>query len=389
MDQGFKSPLNWNAETIPVALCVELPFWLMMPDTKLEIDCKGHKFKIEIDSSFFEFYKNEILQARTSCVYFGPITKKTIAQFNRKTKREKQIIVPKKCKTVLCIDSNCNKDVILAESDKGTKDINIARKNHAYGYLQTFCAAHIEIVNLLLNTYRLLTYDLFPYEVSPWDIPFWYLATPRKLIHVNIFPYSAWDQKPALIPLNKKPEIYNLISSADFLSNLTIEPGPGELEVLDAINYFERGNYADAVRRIVTSIEVILEANLRNLLLLGLSSSDVEKKLGKSRNRFPERLKEYEKLCGRILPTGSRKNLDDIRNLRHSIVHRASRIPFIDRFKAEKAVVTGRWLYNWFENDPSRASVREKNIATRSLGKNFTRFDSEINSTGVAVKEFT
>jgi len=59
------------------------------------------------------------------------------------------------------------KDVLAAFKEEGK------RKNSAYLYLKSFCETHFEIVNHLIQNYRLSTYDYFAFELSPWDVPIW------------------------------------------------------------------------------------------------------------------------------------------------------------------------------------------------------------------------
>jgi hypothetical protein len=54
---------------------------------------------------------------------------------------------------------------------------------------------------------------------------------------------------------------------------------------------------------------------------------------------------------------------------------------------APQAIDTGRWIFNWFENDEERKKVREKRIGFRSLGRDMTYglFPSRISPEGVVV----
>jgi hypothetical protein len=67
------------------------------------------------------------------------------------------------------------------------------------------------------------------------------------------------------------------------------------------------------------------------------------------------------------------------------IVHTGLRISFNNRGIAQKAIDTGRWIFNWLENQPVRSTAREKRLGLRSLGRHFTLFDAEILDTGVKV----
>jgi hypothetical protein len=54
---------------------------------------------------------------------------------------------------------------------------------------------------------------------------------------------------------------------------------------------------------------------------------------------------------------------------------------------AIEAVDTGRWLFNWFENDDIGRDIREKRIAFRSLGRDLTagKFSPKITPDGVVL----
>jgi hypothetical protein len=53
---------------------------------------------------------------------------------------------------------------------------------------------------------------------------------------------------------------YELVDGARVQEHLLIVETPGELELLDAVNLMERGDYSGAVRRVTTAIEVVVEA---------------------------------------------------------------------------------------------------------------------------------
>jgi len=378
----IEQELNWDAPSAPVLLSVELPFWLMVSDCTLKIECCGHLFDIEIRSGLFELYLQQVTDSHDSCVWIGPNPDNLDPELRKNIEEEKLPVLPRKCKTILRIHTSCNEDVLSAEAEED------ARRRVALKFLSAFCGAHLEVVNTVVQRYRQSTYDFFPYEVSPWDVPVWFLEVNRSLIRIALLEYASWNHKPVLFEPHGSSTVYRLISSEELQASVT-QPGAGELELLDAMNFMERGDYSDAVRRITTAIEVILEAVLRQELLKHHPVTDVERMLHASRNDFPGRLRQYQRLSGRTLPTGLAKELDDTRDLRHEIVHRASRISFRDRGRAQRAVDTGRWIYNWFENNAPRSQVREKQIAMRSLGRHFSIFHAEITSTGVVVHKPT
>ena len=163
--------LDWEATTLQVDLRVELPFWLMIPDCIQEVEVHGHKFKIEIKEGYIELYAGAIADSRFNCVYLGP-QQKLSPELEKSIKEADLPVLSRKCKTVLIIHSDCNEDVLLASNDTNNK----RRNGSASLYLTSFCDAHIEVINHLIQQYRLSTYDYFPFEISPWDVPIWWLG---------------------------------------------------------------------------------------------------------------------------------------------------------------------------------------------------------------------
>jgi hypothetical protein len=147
----------------------------------------------------------------------------------------------------------------------------------------------------------------------------------------------------------------------------------------------ERGDYAGAVRRVTTAIEAALEGVLRSELVARYGELEAETRLKQSRNDFPGRLRQYESLSGRPFPDVLKGDLETTRNMRHEIVHRAQRIDFADKGRAHRAVDTGRWIFNWLENDEARKRLRETKLALRSIGRHTSIFNARIEQDGVVV----
>lgn len=255
----------------------------------------------------------------------------------------------------------------------------------AYFYLKALCEAHVEVINHVVQHYRLSTYDYFPYEVSPWDVPVWYVDSGSVTFRVVLQDYAEWDYKPILTHPGARDLTYALISPPKLQDAMVVEPSAGELELLDALNFMERGDYSGAVRRITTAIEAILDSVLRRELMGRYPEPEVESRLRASQNDFPGRLRQYQNLSGRDLPADLADELNATRNLRHNIVHRGERITFANRGQAQRAVDTGRWIFNWIEDNPDRRDVRETSLAFRSLGRHRSYFDAEITPNGVIV----
>jgi hypothetical protein len=368
--------LDWEAATVPVQLYVELPYWVMVSNCTQDVEVNGHKFKVDIREDFIELYGEVIVDSRFTCLYIGPPERPSPDL--KAIKKGKATVMSRKCKTVLRIHSDCNKDVLAASREEG------GRSNPAHTYLTSFCEAHFDVVNHLIQQYRLATYDYFAYELSPWDIPIWFVKSEINTVRIVLQDYLQWDEKPAIDTGGTK-ERYKLIEPSELQTALTFQPSAGEFDLMAALNLMERGDYSGAVRRITTAIEAQTESMLRQELLKKHPKEEAEKLLRDTENDFPGRFRQYLKLSRRKLPHGLDKELDMTRALRHSIVHDGKRIPFNEHGRAQRSVDTGRWIFDWLENQPARFDVREKKIGKRSLGRHFSLYYSEITPAGVVV----
>jgi HEPN domain-containing protein len=276
------------------------------------------------------------------------------------------------------IDTRCNSDALAASGEGGRKGADAAL------YLQALAQGHIEVVNSVIQRYRLATYDLFPYEIAPWDVPIWFAEAMGNFVRVQLFDYAGWEHKPVISEAEGSQATHQLLPCND-LRVARMDPGPGELELLDAANLMERGDYSGAVRRAATAIEAATEAALAGELGQRSSKTDVDEALRKSKDDFPGRLRQYEKLAKRSLPPELRAELERTRELRHAIVHRGHRVGFRNRGEAQRSVDTGRWIFNWLENRPERQQIRERHIVKRLLGRHFALFDAEIGPEGIEV----
>jgi hypothetical protein len=149
----------------------------------------------------------------------------------------------------------------------------------------------------------------------------------------------------------------------------------------------ERGDYSGAVRRVTTAIEVVVEAALAKEIEVLDGREAARKFLSDTQTKFDRRVAKYEQITKRTISEGFRGQLRETRRLRHRIVHQGYRIVAGDRGAAQRSVDTGRWIFNWFENDEERKNVREKHIAFRSLGRDIEwgTFETDITPEGVVV----
>jgi hypothetical protein len=375
--------LDWNAAWEPVVLWAQLPFWLMVENCTLDVDVQGHVYKVDIISSFGELHAHEVCDSKATCVYTGPFPPKLDRKVAKAIKNARLPTLPRKCKTILRIRSRCNSDALAASQETAR-----SRQRDSQYYFVALCEAHIPILNAVIQSYRLATYDYFPFEVSPWDVPIWLVSTSAGFIRSALVPYATWDLKPQIGPIGGNLREYRLIDAGGLQTAISFQPSAGEFELLDARHLMERGDYSGGVRRITTSLEAIVESVVISELRKRHSETETDKILKNTQNNFPERVRQYEKLSGRKLPTELHSEMKTTRSMRHAIVHRAHRITFNDRGVAQRAVDTGRWIFNWFENNPDRQRLREKGLATKSIGRHFavSLFNAQLTKDGVVVR---
>jgi hypothetical protein len=377
--------LNWKAPWVEIMLRVELPFWLMVDNATVSVNVGGHEFPVSLHGESFELHMGQITDSKEFVVYQGPIRKDENLSAPIKAllrKRPKPQILWRKCKTVLKITSRCNEDVWNKRTSGKPFRPSVAL------YLQGLCGAHIPVINKLIQGYRLATYDHFAFEVAPWDVPCWYVEWVGHSALCLLVPYRGWDHKPmSLAGPDGRRQFYQLIDAPQLRERMSEIATPGELELLDAINLMERGNYSDAVRRITTAIEVVVEAVTGDLVERHEGKQASLKFLKKTKTNFPRRVAKYGDLGGRPLRDALSKELTRTRNLRHQIVHNGYRISPGERGSAQRSVDTGRWIFNWFENNEQRRKVRDTRLAYRSMGRDqlYNIFRPEITPQGVAL----
>lgn len=378
--------LDWDAPWVEVRLRVELPFWLFVENTILQVEEEGHVFPVSIQMERFELHTSMISDSKQWVIYQGPIRKdddlsESIKEFKR-LKPDAQFLW-RKAKSVLVILTRCNEDVWRKRTEEP-----LPVRPSVKLYLDELCRAHIPVVNRLIQAYRLGTYDPFAFEVASWDVPHWFIERDNQACSCTLVPYRSWDHP---ISGHDGPDgrlqPYRLINADGLRTRMSAQASPGELELLDAINLMERGNYSDAIRRITTAIEVIVAAVAEDIVSAKEGSQAAKRFLEDTRVNFQRRVKKYEQLSGRMLPDGMRRELDHTRKLRHRIVHGGYRVTPAERGSAQKSVDFGRWTFNWFENDTQRREVREQRIARRSWGREMTYniFRPQITPEGVTL----
>lgn len=341
-----------------------------MENVTVTVEVGGHGFPVAVHEETFELHSKLVCDSKRGVFYQGPLKDRAELSDDIRKAIEAFPDIPtiwRKCKTVLRLTTRCNEDVW--NKARPLDPQGVPSKTWAVDrYLQELCRAHIPVVNKLIQSYRLAAYDYFAFEVAPWDIPIWYVDRDGRSTECLLVPYRGWDFPPRFQREADGPiEACRLVERSELETALSMEPTPGEFELLDAINLIERGDYSGAVRRVTTAIEVVVEAAVERELKKIEGPVVTARFLKDSRSNFERRIAKYEQVTGRKMP--HRKSLASTRKLRHDIVHRGFRLTSADQGPASYAVDTGRRTFDWFEDDERRRHVRNRNIAVRSFGR--------------------
>lgn len=389
----FGDGIDWSSPLAETRLYVELPFWLMTPAAAVSIDWSGGKFTVDVCPAWMEIFGGEVRDSRTTVMHHGPWrpSEELPQSVAEDLARTQTSWLGRPCKTVLRLTVAAHTGAF--RSLDSTEPPRARAEQEAYW--ASLCEAHIPVVNELIQRYRLVTYDYFAYEVSAWDVPVWYVTQGGAGYRALLMPYKGWDTKPVTIedaasgdPSRVQPFQW---AEADSLSTASSgEATPGEFDLLDARSLMERGDYTGAVRRAVTAIEAVLRWALVRELEKKLPPEEVEARAANTDNDFPGRLAQWRKLAQPQISQQEFDEFDTTRKIRHEIVHRGRRLTHEDRGRAQRAVDTGRWLYNKIEGNAARAQLRDRG-ALKSVGRAalVSRFPAVVNSSGITLIPIT
>ena len=387
----FGDGIDWSSPLDEVRLYVELPFWLMTPPGSVNVEWSSCSFVVDILPTWSEVFVGEITDSRRTSVYQGPWPPDgdhlpTAIAEEMKAGGIRWLQRP--CKTVLGITARAH---AAAFRELGESDPPRARAE-VEAYWASLCEAHVPVINQLIQRYRLITYDYFAFEVSAWDVPVWYLKHGEAGFRAVLLPCSEWDYKPEMYEGREAPngppkfKPFEWTNPGELGAASSQVAIPGEFDLLDARSLMERGDYTGAVRRTVTAIEAAVGWALLAELEKSYPPAEAALRLAKTENDFPGRLRQWRKLAN---PPVSQQEFDlfeATRQVRHDIVHSSRRLTHEDRGYAQKAVDTGRWLYNKVEGNADRARLRDYG-ALKSVGRVALalRFPAHVGSDGVTV----
>jgi len=290
-------------------------------------------------------------------------------------------------RTLLTLQARALADSIQALQEVGRRSLDASM------YFQALAYAHITFVNKVIDSYRSVSSDPFVLRVAEWDVPLWFASLGGQLTVISLLPYAVNDGYPTVVRKEAGQQPIQFASREEVQTALNAPDTPGRNELLDAWSLYYRGRYEDAIRSLITAIEVVLEAKFREALASkGLLQSAIEQRIERTFNDFEGRLAQYLRTSSRRMPgpfistlpyiNGIRlkTELENTRKLRHVIVHEGERLQFTLKGQLQRAMDTMTWLYNWFIEDPEKHLQTGKNTGLKGallgqivLGHEFTR----------------
>ncbi len=395
--------LKWDGERIPVRLMVELPFWLMMPDSEIAVTHEQTTVLANILGNYAEVSEgNTFYDSHATVVHIGPEAPLRSGVLPPSVTGTKWPIF-RNMKTVVLFRPEGLKEAFDAwqETEATTPNRNrrIRRLNQANSYFCSLAFAHIPFLNHLITSYRSISYDPFAVEVSEWDVPIWFAEHGDSLVRIGLVPYRGDDTYPTTRQMGKSERSKFFAASKEAVqSQADGDVTPGKLELLDALSLFYRGRFGGSVRSAVTAIEVALEAQLQKLLKeKGYSDEEVVRRLAETRNSFQDRLADYEKVSQRRLPSpivswipainGVRlkSELGWVRELRHKVVHEGVRVDIFAHGPMQRAVETMTWLFRWLSSEDD-TPADNRNFAFFNSSRGHLLLPFKYSATGIIVR---
>lgn len=375
--ENQKLDIDWNGPKCPVTVAVELPFWLMIPESSIEVTLEDTTLTATIHNQFVEVQDGpDYRVSHVNTVYIGPEEPLRHSPMPREVQEIQQPVF-RRMKTVVAFAAESSADAIAA-----TKHTHPFRLNRAERYFSTLAVSHIPFLNHLITAYRATSRDPFAHEVSDWDVSLWWILTPTHLVRAQIMPYWDNDSFPTVrhFGMTERTPFHSTTTEA-VQHAARNEITAGQLELLDAHSLAYRGRFGDAVRSAVTAIEVALEARITTVLReRGLSEKAITERLASTRDSFYERLVDYERIIRKRIPgplvsilpylngIRLRQELGWVRNLRHKIVHEGIRVDIFARGAMQRAIETMTWLFEWLSlDDDGDSPERNRNLEMFSV----------------------
>ena len=323
----------------------------------------GHELIIR--NNFWKLWIYEIRYDYKTLLYLGPkeVFYKDISSPLAKKITQKEIpSLWQRCRTIIELQTR-DKDGRLTKSIKESEERNFNLRRFVFQIL-------IPHINEFIEKYRMIAYDQMVYKISPWDIPMVFLKINNQPAYsANTYDYLSWNGIPLVGKYGEPDSLqpFFLISEPEkawkdyksFKNRF-----PYEMELLDAYNFKNRGDYESAIRRAVTAFEILLDKKIKDeLIKKGKPEKEVEEEIDKTitwRGGKELFYKATSKKLEDILTVDLLKIIEGARKLRHEVVHKGKKILPSERGKTRFFIDHIRFAINSLEENSEYALERDK-----------------------------
>jgi hypothetical protein len=368
--------IDWNSNIVEAKLHVELPFWIAAPNGKIRICIAGCPLDLQYSNGIIGIYRNghfhkdqrELMQITAEGFPFTDEQKEDL---------EKQPFGQRHFRTLISFTVRCHECVfeLLRSNSPG-------KVRDAQAYVQSLAHASIRFINEFISAYRRASFDPFVSHVSHWDLTVWHISDSEKnLWHVPMARYPVADNLPAADPTGN----YRFRTTVGRIREAALEPFSTSLEeLLDAWTCFYRGQFAEAIRKAVTAIEVSISDLLSSLPSFRQNRSVTEVYAHLVRLKFSEQIAIYLRETGRQLPgplthispevngVYLERELEAARARRHRIVHESEKVDYEHDGPILRIMETMSWLHGWLREkpqseDPTNSIWHSSNTSMRKV----------------------
>jgi hypothetical protein len=377
-----------------VQLYIELPFFLMMAGDTFQVRHGEATLNVEVVHDCVELQLNYTqLKNHGSAIFVAKPGETEPGYVQDAIYNSRNGHSARHHRTTLIITTSVHRDVLVAYSERPP------RRGHASLYLAALMVGHLPVVNRLIGAYRRAAHDPFAMEVTDATAPIGFLRHGDRFLRISAVPYYDME-KPCVHQPDGRIQPLQFATTDECREKLADDETPGEPDLLDAWAYFFAGRFGDAIRSLVSAIEVLLESlitwELRNR---GKSDEDIRNALMATATRFQTRLDEYLALSKRTLPdpilswfpelTGVylRNELTMTRRMRHRIVHEGHRLDPQMYGTMLRAVETMTWLYSWMEMNDRNWYFRSRQHQLKNNLRGRVMFDVKYTAHGVMLTQ--
>jgi hypothetical protein len=373
---GIGSSINWDSPLEPIAMAVELPFWLLIPNSDYVVEAAGARVSVVVDGTGIELQRGkQFTRTHATTVFMG-----SEEAYHRATVPAAGLPAGglfRGTRTLLYVEAFAVSDALEAFFGP-----DVPRFQDGSRYMASLAVGQLGVVNALINGYRRAAVDPFASEVAAWDVPTWFVQHRERSRPICCYPHLVQDWYPTRSESFGSSKSYPLFATTPeaVAKQLSLKELPGEVELLNGWSRFYRGAYGDSIRSFVTAVEVLLEAEMRRLLAaVGTTEDEIENRLRETRSRFNLRLEAYCQLTKRRVPgpilhdvpyvNGSRflYEFGQTRELRHDIVHGGFRLDHKYAGLMLRAAETTTWLFDWLSNGGDFEARRRVNLTLFSI----------------------